>query len=77
MSEIKFTESSLESAIIERLQELGYNYAVETDNWMLNRKLDSFINEELLLERLMVISNSPQGALAGYLIFWAIRFTRI
>ena len=56
MSEIKFTESSLENAIIERLQELGYNYAVETDNWMLNRKLDSFINEELLLERLMVIN---------------------
>ena len=45
MSEIKFTESSLEYAIIERLQGLGYDYAVETDNWMLNRKLDSFINE--------------------------------
>ena len=56
MSEIKFTESSLEYAIIERLQEIGYDYAVETDNWMLNRKLDSFINEELLLERLMVIN---------------------
>ncbi|MBE5740470.1 MAG: type I restriction endonuclease subunit R [Clostridiales bacterium] len=56
MSEIKFTESSLEYAIIERLQGLGYDYAVETDNWMLNRKLDSFINEELLLERLMVIN---------------------
>lgn len=56
MSEIKFTESSLEVAIIEQLQELGYDYAIDTDQWCLSRSLDSFINEELLLERLSIIN---------------------
>lgn len=56
MSKIQFTESSLELAIIEQLEELGYNYAIETDQWFLSRALDSFINEELLLDRLSVIN---------------------
>ena len=56
MSDIKFTESSLEIAIIEQLQELGYDYAIDTDQWCLSRALDSFINEELLLDRLMAIN---------------------
>ena len=56
MSEIKFTESSLEVAIIEQLTELGYNYAIDTDQWSLSRSLDSFINEELLLDRLTAIN---------------------
>ena len=56
MSEIKFTESSLEVAIIEQLTELGYDYAIDTDQWCLSRALDSFINEELLFERLSLIN---------------------
>lgn len=56
MSEIKFTESSLEVAIIEQLTELGYDYAINTDQWSLSRSLDSFINEELLLDRLTAIN---------------------
>lgn len=56
MSEIKFTESSLEVAIIEQLAELGYDYAIDTDQWSLSRSLDSFINEELLLDRLTAIN---------------------
>lgn len=56
MSEIKFTESSLEVAIIEQLTELGYDYAIDTDQWCLSRALDSFINEELLLDRLTAIN---------------------
>lgn len=56
MSEIKFTESSLEVAIIEQLTELGYDYAIDTDQWSLSRSLDSFINEELLLNRLAAIN---------------------
>ena len=56
MSEIKFTESSLEKAIIERLEELGYDYAIDCEEWCLSRPLDSFINEELLLDRLSVIN---------------------
>lgn len=58
MSEIKFTESSLEVAIIEQLTELGYDYAIDTDQWSLSRSLDSFINEELLIDRLTVINPS-------------------
>lgn len=58
MSEIKFTESSLEVAIIEQLQELGYDYAIDTDQWYLSRSLDSFINEELLLDRLTAINKN-------------------
>ena len=56
MSTPKFTESSLEVAIIERLEKLGYNYAIDTDQWCLARTLDSFINEELLLDRLIAIN---------------------
>ena len=56
MSDIKFTESSLEIAVIEQLQEIGYDYAIDTDQWCLSRALDSFINEELLLDRLMAIN---------------------
>lgn len=56
MSEIKFTESSLEVAIIEQLTELGYDYAIDTDQWSLSRSLDSFINEELLLDKLAAIN---------------------
>ena len=56
MSDIKFTESSLEIAVIEQLQELGYDYAIDMDQWCLSRALDSFINEELLLDRLMAIN---------------------
>ena len=56
MSEIKFTESSLEVAIIEQLTELGYDYSIDTDQWSLSRSLDSFINEELLLDRLTAIN---------------------
>lgn len=58
MSDIKFTESSLEIAIIERLMEIGYDYAIDTDGWFLSRPLDSFINEELLLDRLIAINPS-------------------
>jgi len=52
----KFTESSLEEAIIKRLEELGYDYAIDNDQWCLARNLDSFINEELLLDRLVAIN---------------------
>ena len=46
MSDIKFTETDLEKAIIEQLIDIGYDYAIETDQWFLARPLDSFINEE-------------------------------
>lgn len=63
MSEIKFTESSLEVAIIEQLVELGYDYAVDTDQWCLTRTLDSFINEDLLLDRLIAINTGVKSSI--------------
>lgn len=69
MNEIKFTESSLEKALIEKLREIGYHYDLESDDWMLNRKLDSFINEELLLERLRVINPKVQVSVLEQAIF--------
>jgi len=56
MSHIKFVESDLEKAIIERLENIGYDYAIDSDDWCLSRPLDSFINEELLIDRLSVIN---------------------
>lgn len=62
MSNIKFTETNLEYAVIEQLVELGYDYAIESDGWFLSRALDSFINEELLLERLAAINPGVKAA---------------
>jgi type I site-specific deoxyribonuclease, hsdR family len=56
MSTAKFTESSLEDAIIEQLVDLGYEYAIDTDQWMITRPLGAFINEDLLLSSLMKIN---------------------
>jgi len=54
--EIKFCESSLEAALIEKLCEGGYEYGAADSGWGAERRLDSFINEELLFERLSIIN---------------------
>lgn len=52
----KFCESNLENALIEQLCELGYEYAIDADEWTVERTLDSFINERLLLDRMVRIN---------------------
>ena len=49
-------ESVIEESIISLLQNKGYELIDENDNWILNRNLDDFINEELLRECLMKIN---------------------
>ena len=42
-------ESVIEEAIIQLLQEKGYELIDENDNWISDRQLDEFINKDLLL----------------------------
>lgn len=51
-----FTENNLEKAIIDKLSELGYIYANNSDAWTTQRLLSEFINEPLLLEQLQIIN---------------------
>ena len=43
-------ENVIEEAIIQLLQNKGYELIDENDNWISNRQLDEFINKDLLLE---------------------------
>lgn len=49
-------ESMVEETIISYLQKLDYNF-VEDSDWILNRELDEFINEEVLIDSIMRINN--------------------
>ncbi len=51
-----FTENNLEKAIIDKLSELGYIYANNSDAWTTQRLLSEFINKPLLLEQLQIIN---------------------
>lgn len=51
-----FTENNLENAIIDKLCELGYVHANNSDAWTTQRLLSEFINEPLLLEQLQIIN---------------------
>lgn len=48
----KYNEHELEISIIQMLEEKGYIYIDEKDDWIINRKLDDFIIEDDLLESL-------------------------
>ena len=49
-------ESDIEEAIIELLKNKNYEFIDVNDNWILNRKLDEFINKDLLLDCLSRIN---------------------
>lgn len=51
-----FYESDLEKTIIELLIEQEYEYLDETNIWIVERELSSFINEEVLYEQLKKIN---------------------
>lgn len=51
-----FTENDLENVIIDKLCELGYIYANNSDDWTTQRLLSEFINDALLLEQLQIIN---------------------
>ena len=48
-------------AIIELLIDKGYSYIDDTNNWVVERQLSDFINEELLLERLTIINKDVKN----------------
>ena len=50
-------ESVIEEAIIQLLQDKGYELIDENNDWILNRQLDEFVNKDLLLECLERINN--------------------
>ena len=50
-------ESVIEEAIIQLLQQKGYELIDENNDWILNRQLDEFVNKDLLLECLERINN--------------------
>ena len=56
-----FYESDIEKAIIELLIDKGYSYIDDTNNWVVERQLSDFINEELLLERLTIINKGVKN----------------
>lgn len=51
-------ESVIEESIIKLLKNLNYKYIDETDTWIENRNLDSFINQDLLYEAISRINNT-------------------
>ena len=51
-------ESVIEESIIGLLQKLDYELIEENDNWISDRTLDSFINEELLFDCLAKINKT-------------------
>ena len=51
-----FYESDVEKTIIEQLQVLGYSYMDDSNSWVQDRDLSALINEEVLLERLILIN---------------------
>ena len=50
-------ESVIEEAIIQLLQDKGYELIDENDHWISDRQLDEFINKDLLLECLEKIND--------------------
>ena len=56
MGAIMQFESMVEETIISYLQKLDYSF-VEDSDWLLNRELDEFINEEVLIDSIMRINN--------------------
>jgi len=51
-------ESIIEETIISLLQNKDYEFIDDNDQWIQNRKLDEFINKELLIDSLMRINKT-------------------
>ncbi len=56
-----FYESEVERTIIELLTDKGYSYIDDTNNWVVERQLSDFINEELLLHQLTIINKGVKN----------------
>lgn len=56
-------ESVIEEAIISLLQTKNYSFMDDNNEWLINRKLDEFINRDLLLESLHKINGYSDDVL--------------
>lgn len=61
MVDSMFYESEVEKTIIELLQDKGYSYIDDKDDWIIERQLSNFINEELLLQQLAIINRGVKN----------------
>lgn len=61
-------ESLVEESIIELLQKLDYEFIEDDYDWIQNRTLDKFINEELLFESLVRINKISDEKIIGQAI---------
>ena len=52
-----FQEKDIENTVIELLEDKGYIHQRQHYDWLVNRKLDDFINEELFIESLLRFNN--------------------
>lgn len=60
---MSFNENDLESVILEKLNNKGYEYGNDTDSWFSERKLNEFVNTDLLISQLKVLNNHVKESL--------------
>lgn len=53
---MNFDENDLESTIISKLQDKGYEYGNTTDSWFEDRELNDYVNRDLLFVSLKTIN---------------------
>ena len=66
-------ESDIEEAIIGLLEKQNYDYIDENYEWIYNRKLDEFVNVELLKESISKINNITDEEIINYAINTILR----
>ena len=60
---MNFNENDLELTIIDNFLKKGYDYANNTDPWFSERKLNEFVNTDLLLSQLRVLNSGVKEPL--------------
>ena len=60
---MSFNENDLELTIIDNFLKKGYDYANNTDPWFSERKLNEFVNTDLLLSQLRVLNSGVKEPL--------------
>ncbi|MGM9899897.1 MAG: type I restriction endonuclease subunit R [Bacilli bacterium] len=56
-----FYESDIEKTIIDLLVDKGYSYLDDNSNWIVERQLSDFINEDTLLQQLVLINKGVKN----------------
>lgn len=56
-----FYESDIEKTIIDLLVDKGYSYLDDNSNWIIERQLSDFINDDVLLQQLVLINKGVKN----------------